>query len=111
MNVIWVFPSAIVINFIIIFVNAERIRDKYRQDNRDLSSEYHHINFISQFLSTQGISRNRCNPFSNMLKEVDFEKQYINFILRKLITIIISLTYYIFCMRNKPWTNLDLLIC
>ena len=90
MNVIWVFPSAIVIIIIIIyFVNAQRIRDKYRQDNRDLSSKYHHIKFISLFLSTQGISRNSCKPFINMLKEVDFEKQYINFILRKLITIII----------------------
>ena len=91
MNAIWVFPSSIVIIIIIIiyFVNAERIRDKYRQDNRDLSSEYHHIKFISLFFSTQGISRNSCNPFGNMLKEVDFEKQYINFIVRKLITIII----------------------
>ena len=34
---------------------------------------------------------------------------YTNYIITKLSTIIIRTTYYIFCMRNKPWTNPDLL--
>ena len=33
----------------------------------------------------------------------------LNYAVRKITAIIIQSTYYIFCMRNKPWTNPDLL--
>ena len=77
---------------------------------RDLLSDYHDVRFINLSLSALGIFRNSCEPFIDMFKELDFEKPHINFIVRKLTAIIIRLTYYIFCMRNKPWTNPDLLI-
>ena len=90
-------------------VNTERKRDKYRQLIRDLSSEYHDVRFINLSLSVLGIFGNSCDPFIDVFKELDFVKQHLNFMMRKLTAIIIS-TYYLFCMRNKSWTNPDMLI-
>ena len=84
-------------------VNTERKRVKYNQLTRDLLSEYHDVRFINLPLSALGIFGNSCGPFIDMLKELDFEKPHINFAVQKLTTIIIGSTYYIFCMRNKPW--------
>ena len=83
-------------------------RDKYRQLNHDPSSEYYDVRFINPSLSALGIFGNSYEPFIDMLKEIDFEKQYINFIVQKLTTNIIRSTYYIFCMHNKPCTNPNL---
>ena len=56
-----------------------------------------------------GIFGKSCEPL-DMCKELEFCQQHTDFIVRKLSTIIIRSTYYIFCMRNKPWTNPGLLI-
>ena len=43
--------------------------------------------------------------FPRCFEKLGFEKQHLNFIVRKLTTIIIRSTYCIYYMRNKPWTN------
>ena len=90
--------------------NAERKHEKYHRLTRDLSSDFHNIKFINLSLSALGIFGKSCEPFIDMCKELEFDKHHIDFIVRKLSTIIIRSTYYIFCMSNKPWTNPDLLI-
>ena len=90
--------------------NAERKHEKYHRLTRDLSSDFHNIKFINLSLSALGIFGKSCEPFIDMCKELEFDKHHIDVIVRKLSTIIIRSTYYIFCMRNKPWTNPDLLI-
>ena len=90
--------------------NAERKHEKYDQLTRDLSSDFHSVKFINLSLSALGIFGKSCEPFIDMCKELEFDKLHTEFIVRKLATIIIRSTYYIFCMRNKPWTNPDLLI-
>ena len=44
-----------------------------------------------------------------MCNDLNIDKQSLNYALRKITAIIILSTYYIFCMRNKPWINPDLL--
>ena len=90
--------------------NAERKHEKYHRLTRDLSSDFHNIKFINLSVSALGIFGKSCEPFIDMCKELEFDKHHIDFIVRKLSTIIIRSTYYIFCMRNKPWINPDLLI-
>jgi len=90
--------------------NAEREHEKYYQLTRDLSSDFHCVKFINLSLSDLGIFGKLCEPFVDMCKELEFDKQHADFIVRKQSTIIIRSTYYIFCMCNKPWTNPDLLI-
>ena len=89
--------------------NAERKHEKYHRLTRDLSSDFHNIKFINLSLSALGIFGKSCEPFIDTCKELEFDKQHTDFIVRKLSTIIIRSTYYIFCMRNKPWTNPDLI--
>ena len=90
--------------------NAGRKHGKYHQLIRDLSSDFHNIKFINLSLSALGIFGKSCEPFIEMCKKLEFDKRRTDFIVQKLSTIIIRSTYYIFCMRNKPWTNPDLLI-
>ena len=56
---------------------------------RDLSSDFHNIKFINLSLSALGILGKSCEPFIDMCKELEFDKQYTDFIVRKLSTIII----------------------
>ena len=57
-------------------VNAERKRDKYRQFTHGLSSDYHDVRFINLSLSALGVFSNSCEPFIDIIKELDFEKQH-----------------------------------
>ena len=50
---------------------------------------YHDVKFVNISLSTMGIFGNSCEPFIHMCRELGFEKQHLNFIVRKLITITI----------------------
>ena len=77
---------------------------------RDLSLDFHSVKFINLSHSALGIFGKSCEPFTDMCNELEFDKQHTDFIVRMLSTIIIRSTCYIFCMRNKPWTNPDLLI-
>ena len=88
--------------------NAERKHEKYYQLTRDLSSDCHSVKFINLSLSALGIFGKSCERFIDMCKELEFDKQHTDFIVRKLSTIIIRSTYYIFCMGNMLWTNPDL---
>ena len=90
--------------------HAERKHEKCFQLTRDLSSDFHSFKFINLSLRALGIFGKSCELFIDMCKELEFDKQRTDFIVRKLSTIIIRSTYYIFCMHNKPWINPDLLI-
>ena len=89
--------------------NAGRKYEKYHSRKQELSSKYHEIIFINATISSLGISENSCDAYIQMYKDLDFDKKHLKYILKKLLTIIIRTTYYIFCMRNKPWTNPELL--
>ena len=49
------------------------------------------------------------DSFIQMCSDLTIDKAHTNYIITKLSTIVIRTTYYIFCMRNKPWTNPELL--
>ena len=89
--------------------NASRKYEKYRNLIQELSSNYHKVKFINISISLLGIFVNSCDAYIQMYKDLNCEEQHLKYILKKLITIMIRTTYYIFCMRNKPWTNPELL--
>ena len=90
-------------------LNAERKKDKYMQLTHDPSSKYRSVNFINVSISSLGIFGKSCNSFIAMCNVLNIDKQNLNYALRTITAMIIRSTYYIFCMRNKPWTNPDLL--
>ena len=86
-------------------LHAERKIDKYMQLTRDLSSKYRSVKFINLSISSLGIFGKSCNSFTAMCNDLTIDKQQLNYALRKITAIIIRSSHYIFCMRNKPWTN------
>ena len=76
--------------------NAIRKYEKYRNLIQELSTNYHKVKFINISISSLGIFRNSCDAYFQMYKGLDFEEKHLKYILKKLITIIIHTTYYIF---------------
>ena len=81
----------------------------YRYLLNDLTSKYRHVEFVNLSIGSLGIFGQSCDSFIQMCSDLTIDKAHTNYIITKLSTIIIRTTYYIFCMRNKPWTNPDLL--
>ena len=89
--------------------NARRKFTKYRYLLNDLTSKYRHVKFVNLSIGSLGIFGQSCDSFIQMCSDLTIYKARINYIINKLTTIIIHTTYYISCMRHKPWTNPDLL--
>ena len=89
--------------------NADRKFSKYRYLLNDLTSKYRHVKFVNLSIGSLGIFGQSCDSFIQMCSDLTIDKAHTNYIITKLSTIIIRKTYYTFCMRNKPWTNPDLL--
>ena len=88
---------------------ASRKYEKYRNLIQELSPNYHKVKFINISVILLGIFGNSCDAYIQMYKDLDCEEKHLTYSLKKLITIMIRPTYYIFCMRDKPWTNPELL--
>ena len=71
--------------------------------------DYNKITFVNSFISCFGIFGNSSEPFLQVCSETGIDNRHLKFIISKLSNIIIHTTYYIFCMRNRPWCNPELL--
>ena len=90
-------------------INTSRKELKYRPLQADLDKAYDRIKFINLCISSLGIYGNSSDSFLQMCHDIGIDKHHLNFIATKLSTIIIRTTYYIFCMRNKPWGHCSIL--
>ena len=92
--------------------NAHRKELKYRSLVTDLGNDYHSIEFINIRLSCLGISgqSSESESFLKMCTKLNSDNRHLQFTLSKLSTIAIRMTYYIFCMRSKPWCNPEFLV-
>ena len=89
--------------------NAERKAQKYRDLVLQQSNKYANVKFINLLMSALGIFDKGTSDFLDMLTDLQFDAATKNYILRKLTTIAIRTSYYIFCRRNKEWPNPELL--
>ena len=71
----------------------------------DLDKAYDRIEFVNLCISSLGILGNSSDSFLEMCNDIGIDTHHLNFIVTKLSTLIILTTYYIFCMRNKPWSQ------
>ena len=83
--------------------NACRKEVKYRLLLTDLANNYKQVKFINLSISCLGIFGNSSDSFLKLY--ISINNGDLNFIISKISTIIIRSTYYMFCMRNKPWSN------
>ena len=73
-----------------------------------LSSSYNEVKFINVSMSALGVFDKSYESLTKMLKDLDVEVSIQRLLLSKIMNIAIRLTYYIFCRRNKDWTDPDL---
>ena len=81
--------------------NASRKFTEYRYLLSDLTSKYRHVEFVNLSIGSLGIFGQSC--------DIAINTGHTNYIIAKFTSIIMLTTFYIFCMRNKLWTNPDLL--
>ena len=91
--------------------NTDKSRDykqrRYKNLQDDLIIECDHFEIIYLEFTTLGfISKVSYVPFSNLLKKIGINE---NRTLVKCMETAIRATYYIFCRRNKEWTDPELL--
>ena len=85
--------------------NSDRKALKYNPLHHSLRSTYRQINLISLSLGALGTVGSSSDSFSELLKTIDFDSTMQKAILSRIMNITIRCTYYIFCIRNKPWTS------
>ena len=91
-------------------VNAKRKREKYLPLTRHLQSSFKNVHFVNLSISSVGIFGLSCSSFIDMCNALDVDEKHLHCLMSKLFNTIIRTTYYIFCRRNKTWTNPDLLL-
>ena len=89
--------------------NSARKKDKYAPLLSELKKQFKSVHFVNLSISALGIFSNSCASFLEMCNSLSIEPRHRLFLISKLSTIAIRTTYYIFCCRDKAWTNPDLL--
>ena len=89
--------------------NAVRKSEKYATLVSDLKSQFKSVSFVNLSISSLGIFGNSCSSFIDMCDSLSIDHQQKRYLISKLTSISIRTTYYIFCCRNKTWTNPELL--
>ena len=89
--------------------NVERKKSKYKELIREQNEHFNRVKFVNLSISSLGVFAKECSSFIEMLNDLDFQKHHRNYCIRKMTTIAIRTTYYIFCCRNKEWMNPELL--
>ena len=75
----------------------------------DLNPNYSTIEFINLSMSTQGLLGKSSDSLLSLLEDLKFDKPSSTHTVKKIMNIAIRCSYYIFCLRNKPWTDPALL--
>ena len=88
--------------------NATRKHSKYASLLSGLERQFKCVSFGKPSMSSLGFFGNSCNSFFKMCNSLSFDQQQKRYLISKLSNIVIHTTYYIFCCKNKPWTNPEL---
>ena len=97
----------IVIIIIINNNNAMRRKEKYLNLIKKMSRNYRCVKFVNLSMSSLGVFSNECSMFLDVMNDIGIDKKQQPYIIKKMITIAIRATYYIFCCRNRNWDSPD----
>ena len=91
--------------------NATRKAKKYEHllNDGDLKRSYRKICFVNLVMTAIGIYSKHSEEFFKVLTDLNIDNIAASYISTKLTEICIRSSYYIFCMRTKEWTELDLM--
>ncbi len=90
--------------------NVERKKSKYKELISEQKEHFDSVKFVNLSISSLGVFAKECSTFIQILDDLSFEKTQQNYCIRKITTIAIRTTYYIFCCRKKKeWSCPELL--
>ena len=92
-----------------ILINSDRKASKYSSLILDLKHAYSDVKFVDLSMSTISIMGKSSELLLLMLDDLNLDKPTQKYLIRKVLNIAIRCTYYIFCCRNRPWSNPNLL--
>ena len=78
---------------------------------KEQKKHFKSVEFINLFISGLGVFDKESCTFLKMLNDLDVSETQTKYCIKKIINICIRSSYYIFCCRNKKWTNPDLMKC
>ena len=90
-------------------INSDRKATKYLPLINHLHSSYSTVTFVNLFMRAIGIFGTSSESFLSMLTDLQLDDKTKKNALLKAMKIAVRCTYYVFCRRNKSWTNPDLL--
>ena len=74
-----------------------------------LAHMYNSAQFINLSMGALGVYGETSTSLVRFLSDLGMNKKEIDFALCKIYNVYIPCTYYIFCCRNKEWSNPELL--
>ncbi len=89
--------------------NSDRKHEKYLTLITDHENVYDEVKFVNVSISSLGVFGESTNTLFDMLHDLKYDEQRINYVKKKIIATCIRTSYYIFCRRNKDWNNPELL--
>ena len=89
--------------------NSERKFNRYRPLVHSLSSSYQEVKFVNVSMSALGALDSSCDSLMELLEDLDFSEKLRKRLISKIMNIAIRCTYFIFCRRNKEWTDPNLM--
>ena len=81
--------------------NIARKDRKYQDLIKTLQYHYNNVKFINSSISTLGVLSSHSTDCITMLRELSIEDRYPAYNQRKVSTVTIRTTYYIFCRRGQ----------
>ena len=78
---------------------------KYSKLVKELKDHYKSVIFINISMSCLGVFANESRSLLTMFDKTGFDKKQQDFCVKRMTTIAIRTTYFIFCSRNKEWGN------
>ena len=86
-------------------INSNLKATKYRPLLLNLKPRYHKINFVKISMGALGILESSSDSLLYMMKELGIDNNTQKVIIKKIMNIAVRCTYYVFCRRNRAWTN------
>ena len=90
--------------------NVERKRSNYAILIKELLKHFKTVKFVNLSIWALGVFDHESSAFIEKFKELNVDNNHQKYIIIKVINLAIRSTCYIFCCRNKEWSNPDLMI-
>ena len=90
-------------------VNTKNKSDRYEPLIQQLKTTGYKVEYVNLVMGAIGTYGHSCSNLKKTLLDLGVSSLETDYIMKKIVNVCIRCTYYIFCMRNKDWSNPDLM--